>query len=143
MKKLLLFLLLICSSFIFAQDNIILSQESANEKGISPVWPKCEDSRFSPGKCFENSLRNHIIRKFRYPQAAVSEGLEGTVTVEFIINKKGKVEVIEVTGGHRYLQQEAVRIIRAIPKMEPGKWGKKPIAIAYSAPITFNRPKIQ
>jgi len=143
MKKILLFLLLICSSFIFAQDGIVLSQESANEKGITPMWPRCDRSRQSPAKCFDNSLRNHIIRKFRYPQAAVSEGLEGTVNIEFIINKKGKVEVIEVTGGHRYLQQEAIRIIRAIPKMEPGKWGKKPIAIAYSVPITFNKPRTQ
>ena len=62
------------------------------------------------------------------------------MTVEFIINTKGKVEVIEVEGGHRYLQREAIRIIRALPKMKPGKWGNKPIAIAYAVPITFIKP---
>ncbi|MHA7056138.1 energy transducer TonB [Aquimarina sp. M1] len=141
MKKLLLITIMLSSSFLFAQDNIILSKENANEKGITPIWPKCKDSRQGPIKCFDNNLRNHIIRNFRYPEIAEKDGLEGTVTVEFIVNNKGKSEVIDVKGGHRYLQREAVRIIRTIPKMKPGKWGKKPIAIAYEVPITFIKPK--
>ncbi len=141
MKRLLLVLTLLSFSISFSQDGIILSQENANEKGITPIWPKCERSRQTPTQCFDQNLRNHIIRTFEYPDIAVSEGLSGTVTIEFIINKKGKVEVLEVTGAHRYLQREAIRIIRAIPKMEPGKWGSKPIAVAYTIPITFRKPK--
>ncbi|MBQ4818526.1 energy transducer TonB [Aquimarina sp. MMG016] len=141
MKKLLLIFTIMISIPSFAQGDIILAKENANDKGITPIWPKCDRSRFSPAKCFDNKLRDHIVRNFQYPDVAVSQGLSGTVTVEFIINKKGKVEVLEVTGGHRYLQREAIRIIRAIPKMEPGKWGKKPIAIAYTVPITFEKPR--
>ncbi len=141
MKKLLLIATVLCTALSFSQDNIILSKQNANEKGITPMWPKCEKSRQTPIKCFDNNLRNHIIRNFRYPEIAEKDGLEGTVTVEFIINNKGKTEVIEVKGGHRYLQREAVRIIRTIPRMDPGKWGKKPIAIAYEVPITFIKPK--
>jgi len=140
MKKLLLIVTILCSTFLFAQNNIILSKENANEKGITPMWPKCDRSRQTPIKCFDNNLRNHIIRNFRYPEIAQKDGLTGTVVVEFIINNKGKAEVIEVTGAHRYLQREAVRIIRTIPKMKPGKWGNKPIAIAYEVPITFLKP---
>ncbi len=139
MKKLLLIITILFSAFSFSQG-IILSQENAAEKGITPIWPKCDRSRQSPAQCFDNKLRNHIIANFEYPDIALSEGLEGTVTVEFIIDKKGKVEVLEVTGAHRFLQREAIRIIRAIPKMEPGKWGNKPIAIAYTVPITFIKP---
>ncbi|MBP2832433.1 energy transducer TonB [Aquimarina sp. U1-2] len=141
MKKLLLLLLLITSGIIFSQDAIILSQENANEKGITPLWPKCDRSRQTPTQCFDQKLRNHIISTFEYPEVAINQALSGTVTVEFIINKKGKVEVIDVTGAHRYLQREAIRIIRAIPKMQPGKWGNKPIAIAYEVPITFRPPQ--
>jgi len=140
MKKLLLIVTILFSTFAFTQD-IVLSKENANEKGITPIWPRCNKSRQTPVKCFDNSLRSHIIKNFRYPEIARKDGLSGTVTVEFIINNKGKAEVIEVTGGHRYLQREAVRIIRAIPKMKPGRWGKKPIAVAYTAPITFVKPK--
>ena len=140
MKKLLLIITIFSSTFLFAQDNVILSQENANEKGLTPLWPKCERSRQTPIKCFENNLRNHIVINFRYPEIAKKQRLEGTVTVEFIINTKGKVEVIEVEGGHRFLQVEAVRIIRTIPKMKPGRWGNKPIGIVYSVPITFIKP---
>ncbi|WP_438422215.1 energy transducer TonB [Aquimarina macrocephali] len=141
MKKTLLILTLLLSGISFSQDAIILSQENANEKGITPMWPKCDRSRQAPTQCFDQKLRNHIIQNFEYPEIAMNEGLSGTVTVEFIINKKGKVEVLEVTGAHRYLQREAIRIIRAIPKMKPGKWGEKPIAIAYTVPITFRKPQ--
>ncbi|GAA3513781.1 hypothetical protein GCM10022393_29510 [Aquimarina addita] len=145
MNKLLLVLLILSINFSFAQEEdggILLSSESANGKGITPLWPKCEDSRQTPINCFNNNLRNHIIKIFRYPEAAREEGLEGTITVEFIINKKGKVEVIDVKDGHRYLQREAVRIIKTIPKMdEPAKWGNKPISVAYTVPITFIKPK--
>ncbi len=140
MKKLLLILILLFTTFSFAQG-IILSKENANEKGITPIWPKCEKSRQEPSLCFDQNLRDHIIRTYRYPDIALEDELVGTVTIEFIINNKGKVEVIEVTGAHRYLQREAIRIIRAIPKMKPGKWGKKPIAVAYVVPITFLKPK--
>ncbi len=141
MKKLLLITIILFSIHSFAQEGgIVLSQENANEKGITPIWPKCDRSRQTPAQCFDNKLRNHIIQNFEYPELALNEGLSGTVTVEFIINKKGKVEVIEVTGAHRYLQREAIRIVRAIPKMEPGKWGNKPIAVAYAVPITFRKP---
>ncbi|MFC5047168.1 energy transducer TonB [Aquimarina hainanensis] len=143
MNKLLLFFALVCMTMAsYAQDNIILSRENANEKGITPIWPRCDRSRQTPIKCFDNKLRDHIIRNFQYPDIALKDGLSGTVTVEFIINKKGKVEVLEVTGAHRYLQREAIRIIRALPKMEPAKWGQKPIAIAFTVPITFVKPKI-
>ena len=141
MKKLLLIFAMLLTGFSFSQDAIILSQENANDKGITPLWPECDRSRQGPVECFDYKLRDHILRNFEYPDIALSEGLSGTVTVEFIINKKGKVEIMDVTGAHRYLQREAIRIIRAIPKMEPGKWGEKPIAVAYTVPISFVKPK--
>jgi protein TonB len=141
MKRTLLILILLLSGISFSQDAIILSQENANEKGITPIWPKCDRSRQTPTQCFDQKLRRHIVQHFEYPDIAMNDKLSGTVTVEFMINKKGKVEILEVMGAHRYLQREAIRIIRAIPKMQPGKWGNKPIAIAYTVPITFIKPK--
>ncbi len=141
MRILLLFIIL-CSGTLNAQDGgIILSKESAKDKGVSPIWPKCEKTKQNPSTCFDNKLRSHIIRTFQYPEIAIKDGLEGTVTVEFMINQKGKVEIIDVKGAHRYLQREAIRIIRKIPKMKPAKWGKKPISVAYIAPITFRKPQ--
>ncbi|TYP75934.1 energy transducer TonB [Aquimarina intermedia] len=141
MKELFLILTLLLTTNAFSQDGIMLSQENANEKGITPMWPKCDRSRQTPIQCFNNQLRTHIIKNFEYPEVARKEALEGTVNVEFMIDKKGKVEILEVTGAHRYLQQEGIRIIRRIPKMEPAKWGNKPIAIVYKVPITFLKPQ--
>lgn len=140
MKKLLLIIAILSTSMAFAQEGVVLSKENANDKGITPIWPTCKaPRRQTQAQCFDQKLTEHVMRNFQYPEIAMNEGLTGTVNVEFIINKKGKVEVIGVTGGHRYLQREAIRIIRAIPKMKPGKWGEKPIAVAYTVPITFRK----
>jgi len=143
MKKLLLVLSLLIPLFLFSQEGepVMLSQETASEKGITPIWPLCDQSRQRPEQCFDNKLRDHILRNFVYPEIAIPEALSGTVTVEFIINKKGKIEIVQVGGAHRYLQKEALRIINAIPKMKPAKWGKKPIAVSYEVPITFRPPQ--
>ncbi|WP_459210737.1 energy transducer TonB [Aquimarina rhabdastrellae] len=139
--RVVLLILTLCFSTLTHAQGIVLSKESATDKGVSPIWPKCEKSNQDPSICFDNQLRLHIIRTFQYPELALEDKLEGTVTVEFIINQKGKVEVVDVQGGHRYLQREAIRIIRKIPKMKPGKWGKKPISVAYITPITFRKPQ--
>jgi len=141
MKKLLHITLFLLCLQLTAQENMILSQRGAVEKGISPMWPGCYDTRFSIEKCFDRKLREHLIQNFKYPEAAVSEQLEGTVVVEFLINKFGKVEVLDIIGGHKHLQDEALRIIMAIPGMGAARWGEKPVSVAYKVPIKFEAPR--
>lgn len=88
--------------------------------------------------CFQEQINNHIIRHFRYPEAAQQQGIQGRVYINFTINKCGLIENIKLRGPNEVLENEAYRIIRLLPRMLPGtlKDGT-PVNVPFSVPINF------
>lgn len=85
---------------------------------------------------------NYLQNNLKYPESARSKGIEGTVYVDFVVDKKGKVT--DATATETTLAEvdsalvvEAVRVVSAMPAWAPGTQGGKPVDVAYSIPITF------
>ena len=112
-------------------------------KEIAPVWAGCEgESGVGIQECFKQKLTQHVIKNFKYPADAYKSNTQGRVTVEFIINTEGLVEITKVSGGAASLQEEARRNISLIPKMvRPGMQAGKPKAIQYTVPFDFKTGK--
>lgn len=71
-------------------------------------------------------LSDWVYTYLRYPDIPLSQGISGTVTVEFVVEKDGSVTGVKaVSGNDQYLEDEAVRVIAASPKWKPGRWGEK------------------
>lgn len=103
-----------------------------------PVFPGCE--KVKPEKqveCFQEKLTKHINKYFDYPEAAKEMGIQGRVTVVFVISKDGSIVDVRAKGPDKSLEDEAVRIISKLPKMSPGKQRGNPVRVPYSIPITF------
>ena len=78
----------------------------------------------------------------KYPDIPLSQGVSGTVTVEFIVEKDGSVtNVRAVRGNDQYLEDEAVRVISASPKWKPGVLGGEKVRVKYSVPVEFRLKK--
>ena len=78
-----------------------------------------------------------LQRKVSYPEMARRAGIEGRVTVQFIVNEQGRVEnprVIRGIGGG--CDEEAVRAVLKA-KFQPGLQRGRPVAVRYTLPITF------
>ena len=108
-----------------------------------PVFPGCENA-IDPKECFAEKLVEHIRKNFRYPKAAQEQGIQGRVSVVFTIDVNGNVSSIKKRGPHELLENEAVRIIERLPKMQPGKHEGKVMNVPYAIPITFrlkNQPE--
>jgi TonB family protein len=108
-----------------------------------PVFPGCENAT-DPKECFAEKLVEHIRKNFRYPKAAQEQGIQGRVSVVFTIDVNGNVSSIKKRGPHELLENEAVRIIERLPKMQPGKHEGKVMNVPYAIPITFrlkNQPE--
>lgn len=140
----------IITSFLFLLTNILMAQEwgsvdknKVTMKEIAPVWAGCEEqSGAGLQKCFTQKLTQHVIKNFKYPADAYKSNTQGRVTVEFIINTEGLVEITKVSGGAASLQEEARRNISLIPKMvRPGMQAGKPKAIQYTVPFDFKTGK--
>lgn len=87
-----------------------------------------------------DSLASYIQKNLVYPQAEKEAGKEGTVYVQFIVEKDGSisnVRVVKGVPGAPGLTQEAVRIIRSMPKWNPGKMNGRPVRVQFVQPIKF------
>lgn len=110
---------------------------------MAPAWPGCESKERSQwDKCFNTELSKHIAEQLKYPPLAYQRNEQGEVKVSFVIKKSGVVRVRSVKGGTPLLQEEARRIIEAIPRMAvPSKMGGRATSIDYTVPITFKTGK--
>lgn len=143
MKEILLAIFLITSISGFSQEWGSVDKNKLTVKEIGPIWPGCESGNATKrDNCFNQKLTTHISKNFKYPREAYKRNEEGKVIVEFIINKKGLVEVKKVSGGTKALQDEAKRNILAIPKMvKPGMMAGKPRDIHFTVPFNFKTGK--
>ena len=87
--------------------------------------------------CFQQKIQRHVVNNFNYPQSALDLGIQGRVSVVFIIDAKGYTTSVRSRGPDRILEKEAERIIKLLPQMKPGKQRGKPVKVAYAVPIFF------
>ncbi len=84
------------------------------------------------------ALKQFISDNLKYPPQAEKEGIEGRVVCSFIVLGDGTVSDIEVAqSAHPLLDNEAVRVLKLMPKWNPGKQHGVPISVRYTLPITF------
>ncbi len=103
-----------------------------------PVFPGCEGLPKKKMKdCFQQKMQEHVVNNFEYPQEALDLGIQGRVSVMFIIDSKGHITGIRSRGPDKILEKEAERIIESLPKMKPGTQRGKPVKVAYALPIFF------
>lgn len=101
-----------------------------------PVFPGCEDA-VDKRKCFNEKIVEHIKKHFNYPEEAKEKGVQGRVSVVFTIDANGEISTIKKRGPDVILENEAERIIKRLPKMQPGKHKGETVKVPFAIPITF------
>ncbi|BDW92764.1 hypothetical protein MACH07_15960 [Flagellimonas marinaquae] len=104
-----------------------------------PVFPGCEDA-VDKRKCFNEKIVEHIKKHFNYPEEAKEKGVQGRVSVVFTIDANGEISTIKKRGPDVILENEAERIIKRLPKMQPGKHKGETVKVPFAIPITFRLP---
>ncbi|APA64826.1 MAG: energy transducer TonB [Maribacter dokdonensis] len=101
-----------------------------------PVFPGCENES-DKRACFNKMIQKHIGKNFRYPEIAQEMGVQGRVSVMFVIQKDGSIGNVRMRGPDKNLEAEAARIINKLPKMTPGKQRGRAVRVPFSIPINF------
>jgi len=84
------------------------------------------------------ALMNYLRENTRYPAAAQKAGIEGRVIVSFIVEPNGSVSNVEIVRSvDTDLDQEALRVVRQMPKWEPGKQDGNTVRVKFHLPIKF------
>lgn len=75
----------------------------------------------------------------RYPAVAEENGIQGQVICQFIVEKDGSISNVTVLrGADPSLDREAVRVIKSMPRWNPGKNGGQPVRVKFTLPIKFS-----
>ena len=83
-------------------------------------------------------LMQYLAKNIKYPIQAQKKGIEGRVTVRFIVEKDGSISNVTVVRHiHPLLDKEAVRVIKAMPKWSPGMLNRKPVRVKFNIPVAF------
>ncbi|WP_159019096.1 M56 family metallopeptidase [Algibacter sp. L3A6] len=105
-----------------------------------PVFPGCEDLESNADKkaCMSKGVQKLVIQKFN-TDLADDLGLKGRqrINVVFKINNEGDVVDVRARAPHPALSEEAIRVIKTLPKMIPGEQKGKKVNVPYSLPIVF------
>ena len=83
-------------------------------------------------------LSEYLQKNIKYPQMARESGIQGRVFVNFVVEPDGSVSNVKVLrslGGG--CDEEAMRVVKAMPKWKPGKQRGKAVRVSYILPVNF------
>ena len=114
------------------EDEIIEIEEEDDEEFFMVV----ENMPEFPGG--DLGLMKYIQKNVRYPAIAKEYNITGKVYISFIVDKQGSVTNVKVVRGvDKNLDEEAVRVVKSLPKYKPGKQRGKPVRVMFTIPINF------
>ena len=86
-------------------------------------------------------LMNFLSNNIKYPVNAQKRGVQGRVSVQFIVNADGSISDVGIIRAvDPDLDGEAVRVISTMPKWKPGTQRGKPVRVKYTVPVMFRLP---
>lgn len=87
----------------------------------------------------QKALVQYLSENVKYPEEAKKNGIEGRVLVQFVVDKDGSIGQVKVarSGGDKTLDNEAIRVIKAMPNWKPGTVRGKNVRVKYKLPVNF------
>ncbi|MBN2766441.1 MAG: energy transducer TonB [Paludibacteraceae bacterium] len=87
---------------------------------------------------FKGDVFTYLSKSLKYPIIPQENGVQGKVICQFVVNRDGSITDIEVVRGvDKYLDAEAVRVIKTMPAWKPGKMNGKPVRVKFTLPVVF------
>lgn len=111
-------------------------QHSTDSTAEEPIFIVTEKGAEFPGGY--KSMFQFIGQNLHYPQLAIENDLQGKVILSFVVEKDGtltNVKVLRDIGGG--CAQEAVRVVKLMPRWTPAEQNGKPVRSQFNLPINF------
>lgn len=123
-------------SYIFEKTEGEFSTTENSVPNSSPVYTIVEEMPSFPGG--ENERNRFLATNIIYPETATKYRIQGTTYISFIIDETGAVTEVKVLRGiGGGCDEEAIRVIKLMPKWIPGKQNGKTVRVLFNMPIYF------
>ena len=115
-------------------------QEAVIVGGVDDTLFKFDKYAEFPGG--STALFNFLLENIEYPEEARKKDIAGRVIVKFIIDETGMVKDAAIAKGiHPLLDNEALRVVRKLPRFIPAEYEGKTKSSYFSLPINFQSPE--
>ncbi len=119
------------------QAPTVIEEEVEEEPSEQEIFQVVEEMPEYPDGG-QAGLLAFLSKNIRYPAIAQENGVQGRVTVQFVVNTDGSiVDATVLRGVDPYLDKEALRVVNSMPKWKPGKQRGKPVRVRYTVPVMF------
>ena len=135
-----------------AVPEVVETEAEAEEQAIeeSTVEQAPEEPVPEPKKIYESveqmpefpggveGLMRYLYQNIQYPPMAAQNNIGGRVVLQFVIDETGQVGDVKVVRSvSEEIDAEAVRVVKSLPKFEPGRQNGEPVAVWYTLPVMF------
>jgi len=106
---------------------VVVEQEIFVVVEVQPEYPGGDEARVK-----------FLSENLQYPRPAREAGLEGRVVIGFVVEPDGRLSGISVIRSvSPLLDDEALRVVRMMPKWTPGRQRGRAVRVQFQIPITF------
>lgn len=113
----------------------VVEAPKKQEEDWDKTFTKVEIESDYPGGA--SAWMRYLNKSLRYPQEAIDNEIQGTVVVQFIVDKAGMVSDVEAISGPQELRDEAVRVIKKSGQWTPAVQNGRQVKSYKKQPIVF------
>ena len=116
-------------------DETIEWEKQVEEEGlfvtyeVMPEYPEGEDA-----------LMTYIKDNVKLPECVLDGRVQGKSVIDFVVEVDGELEEFRIVRSlNKECDDEAIRVLKTMPRWKPGKMRGKPIRTRYTIPVVFKR----
>ena len=108
-----------------------------------PVFKGCENASIQQMEvCFNETVKNKVLKEFIVPDIVVKDGFKGTVNVLFYVTTTGEFKIIHVNSPYVEIEKEVEKVFSTLPKTIPAQFNGHAIDMSFAMPLNFPNPKL-
>ena len=121
---------------VFFMAFVSVNAYSQSKEQDDAVYSMVSEQPSFPGGMQE--MMKFISENRKYPAEAKAKEIHGKVIVAFVVERDGSLSDVKIRRGIGYgCDEEAIRLIKSMPKWTPGKQNGKAVRVSFMLPVTF------
>lgn len=123
--------------FKAVQEQVVVKEPEPEVKPKEEeIFVAVEQQAEFPGG--QGALMKWLSNNIRYPESAQQNDIQGRVIVKFVVEKDGSIGAATILKGvDKDLDREALRVVKRMPKWQPGKNNGVAVRSYFNLPVTF------
>nr|WP_315346904.1 TonB family protein [Hoylesella enoeca] len=114
----------------------VIAQPEPPKVEENKVFDMVEEMPSFPGG--PAALMQFLQSNTHYPAVAQENGVQGRVTVSFVVEKDGSITDVQVArSADPSLDKEAIRVVKSMPRWTPGRQNGSTVRVKFNVPVTF------